>query len=107
MGHEKHSHAKYISELTFCREDETKSWKAEDQRCLSASWGAGSREIMKMTRMGCTAQRGGVTSAISIALMPSAHTSTYLPTSNSSNNLVYIIEIVRGWTVLTSLLETM
>ena len=29
-----------------------------------------------MTRMGCTAHRGGVTSAISIELMPRAQTST-------------------------------
>ena len=32
---------------------------------------------MKMTRMGCTDHLGGVTSAISTALMPKAHTSTY------------------------------
>jgi len=31
---------------------------------------------MKMTLMGCTDHLGGVTSAISTALMPSAHTST-------------------------------
>ena len=31
---------------------------------------------MKMTLMGCTDHLGGVTSAISTALMPNAHTST-------------------------------
>ena len=40
------------------------------------SRGGGSRLIMKMTLSGCTFQRGGVISAISMALMPRAHTST-------------------------------
>ena len=31
---------------------------------------------MKITRIGCTVLRGGCPSAISMALMPSAHTST-------------------------------
>ena len=61
---------------TFLRAAARKLWKAGDQFCFSVSCGEGSRGIMKMTRMGWTAQRGGVTSAISMALTPSAHTST-------------------------------
>ena len=60
----------------FCRQVATKLWSVRLQRASSASRGGGSRLIMKMTRIGCTAQRGGFTSAISMALMPSAHTST-------------------------------
>lgn len=61
---------------TFCRDWATKSWKGSDQRSRSASCGGGSRVIMKMTRMGLTFHLGGCDSAISIAVMPSAHTST-------------------------------
>ena len=61
---------------TFRRAAARKLWKAGDQFCFSVSCGEGSRGIMKMTRMGWTAQRGGVTSAISMALTPRAHTST-------------------------------
>lgn len=70
--------------LTLRRAAARKLWKAGDQRCFSASFGEGSRGIMKMTRMGCTAQRGGVTSAISIALTPNAHTSTCPHTKQAS-----------------------
>ncbi len=65
-----------LQAATLRRAAARKLWKAGDQRCFSTSCGEGSLGIMKMTRMGCTAQRGGVTSAISIALTPSAHTST-------------------------------
>lgn len=64
---------------TFCRHWATKSWKLRVHLSQSDSCGGGSREIMKITRMGCTAQRGGMVSAISIAEMPSAHTSTCRP----------------------------
>ncbi|KAA6426916.1 MAG: hypothetical protein FRX49_03240 [Trebouxia sp. A1-2] len=57
----------------------TKSWKVRDHLSRSARRGGGSLEIMKMTLMGCTDHLGGVTSAISTALMPSAHTSTCHP----------------------------
>lgn len=61
---------------TFWRHWATKSWNVKLQWSLSASWGGGSRPIRKMTRMGCTFHRGGCASAISIAEMPAAHTST-------------------------------
>lgn len=61
---------------TFCKHCATKSWKVSDHLSRSAKRGGGSLEIMKMTRMGCTDHLGGVTSAISTALIPSAHTST-------------------------------
>ncbi len=55
----------------------TKSLNANDHFSLSLSVGGGSREIINITRMGCTLQRGGDTSAISIALIPNAHMSTF------------------------------
>ena len=64
------------SEGTFCKHWATKSWKVRDHLSRSARRGGGSLEIMKMTLMGWTDHLGGVTSAISTALMPSAHTST-------------------------------
>ena len=62
-----------------------------DHLSRSARRGGGSLEIMKMTLMGCTDHLGGVTSAISTALMPSAHTST----CQSSSLCVQMLETVR------------
>ena len=44
-----------------------------------------------MTLMGCTDQRGGVTSAISTALMPRAHTSTYITPHPLSTCLLLLL----------------
>ena len=41
---------------TLRRAAARKLWNVGDQRCLSVSCGDGSRGIMNMTRMGCTAQ---------------------------------------------------
>lgn len=60
----------------FCRQRARKSCMAGDQARWSARRGGASRVIWKMTRMGCTACRGGTTSAISITLMPNAQMST-------------------------------
>jgi hypothetical protein len=61
---------------TLCRHCDRKSLNVSDQPEGSARPGGGSLLIMKMTRSGCTFQRGGVISAISMAEIPSAHTST-------------------------------
>ena len=61
---------------TFCRDWATKSWKGKDHRLRSDSWGGGSLVIMKMTLMGFIVHFGGWDSAISMAVMPKAQTST-------------------------------
>ena len=78
-------------EFTFCRHCATKSWKVRDHLSRSARRGGGSLEIMKMTLMGCTDHLGGVTSAISTALMPSAHTST----CQSNTLCLQVLETIR------------
>ena len=75
---------------TLVRQFHKKSWKMGDQSYgAAASLGAGSLLILKITRSGCTSQLGGLSSAISMALMPSAHTSTY---KGKGLGLGYIME---------------
>jgi hypothetical protein len=61
--------------ITFCRHCARKSRNTGLHLSSSVSIGAGSLLILKMTRRGWTAHRGGVISAISMALMPIAQTS--------------------------------
>mmetsp|Transcript_10969 Transcript_10969/g.46846 ORF Transcript_10969/g.46846 Transcript_10969/m.46846 type:complete len:657 (-) Transcript_10969:592-2562(-) len=70
------SAASGLLRASFCRHRETKFLNESLHLSASRSAGAGSAVIMKMTRMGCTSCLGGFTSAISIALTPSAQTST-------------------------------
>mmetsp|Transcript_12002 Transcript_12002/g.28467 ORF Transcript_12002/g.28467 Transcript_12002/m.28467 type:complete len:248 (-) Transcript_12002:713-1456(-) len=62
---------------SFWRQLAQKSCIGRLHRSFPARCGGGSRLIMKITRMGWTAHRGGTCSAISIAEMPSDHTSTF------------------------------
>lgn len=50
-----------------------------------------------MTLMGCTDQRGGVTSAISTALMPKAHTSTYITLNQLFTCLLLLLQYCLNW----------
>ena len=61
---------------TFVKHRRTKSWKVSVHFSHSESLGGSSRLMRKMTRIGWTVHRGGMVSAISIAVMPSAHMST-------------------------------
>ena len=75
LPHAPHPSAPPPRELAANPDRPTK--RAPHQSCLSLSCGGGSRTILNSTRIGCTLPCGGRSSAISIAEMPSDHTSAY------------------------------
>mmetsp|Transcript_19221 Transcript_19221/g.59768 ORF Transcript_19221/g.59768 Transcript_19221/m.59768 type:complete len:231 (-) Transcript_19221:492-1184(-) len=92
---------------SFIAQAATKSAKSADQSSGRLSLGGGSRLILKMTRMGCTSACGGTVSAISMAVTPSAHTSTdwsYCASATTSGAIQCGVpmKVVRLSTVLVS-----